>query len=85
MTYRITTSGQVSIPAEVRRRWQTRNVAVEDHGDHVVVRPVPEDPIAAVRGIFKPFMTTTVGEAKSRLREENAETEKRKLRLHGIG
>ena len=46
MSYKITSSGQVSIPAGVRRRWQTSKVDVEDHGDYVVVRPVPEDPVA---------------------------------------
>ena len=53
MSYRVTTSGQVSIPAEVRRRWRTRTVEVEDHGDHVVVRPLPDDPIEAAFGIFR--------------------------------
>jgi AbrB family looped-hinge helix DNA binding protein len=53
MSYRVTTSGQVSIPAEVRRRWRTRRVEVEDHGDHVVVRPLPDDPIEAAFGIFR--------------------------------
>ncbi len=84
MNYKITTSGQVSIPAGVRRRWKTRHVRVEDHGDHVVVRPVPEDPIAAVRGIFKGHMKMTVDEARDQIRRENADIERRKLRLHGI-
>ena len=83
MSYRITTSGQVSIPVEVRRRWQTRKVEVEDHGDYVVVRPVPDDPVAAVRGIFAPYMKMTTDEARAQVREENAEIEARKLRLHG--
>ena len=82
MTYRITTSGQVSIPADVRRRWRTSRVEVEDHGDHVVVRPIPDDPIAAVRGIFKAHMTMTTDEARARFRKEEAEIEERKLRLH---
>lgn len=50
---RITTSGQISLPAEVRRRWATKTVAVEDLGDRVVVRPLPDDPIAAARGALK--------------------------------
>jgi len=82
MNYKITTSGQVSIPANVRRRWQTSRVQVEDHGNHVVVRPVPEDPVAAVRGVFKSRMTMTTDEARARVREEDAEIEERKLRLH---
>lgn len=50
---RITTGGQISLPAAVRRRWQTSVVAIEDRGDSVVVRPLPEDPIAAARGALK--------------------------------
>jgi bifunctional DNA-binding transcriptional regulator/antitoxin component of YhaV-PrlF toxin-antitoxin module len=70
MSYRITSSGQVSIPAGVRRRWQTSRVDVEDHGDYVVVRPVPEDPVAAVRGIFKDRMKMTTDELRRQVREE---------------
>jgi len=51
--YRITSSGQVSIPVEVRRRWATSVVTYDDLGDRLVVRPVPEDPIAAARGILR--------------------------------
>jgi len=51
--YRITSSGQVSIPVEVRRRWGTSVVTYDDLGDRLVVRPVPEDPIAAARGILR--------------------------------
>jgi bifunctional DNA-binding transcriptional regulator/antitoxin component of YhaV-PrlF toxin-antitoxin module len=50
---KITTGGQISLPAAARSRWQTRSVAIEDRGDHVVVRPVPDDPISAARGALK--------------------------------
>jgi bifunctional DNA-binding transcriptional regulator/antitoxin component of YhaV-PrlF toxin-antitoxin module len=50
---KITTGGQISLPASVRRRWRTKAVAVEDLGDHVVVRPLPDDPITAARGALK--------------------------------
>ena len=83
-TYRITTSGQVSIPAAVRRRWGTRRVRVEDLGDHVIVRPVPDDPIAAARGAFKGLMRVGADEAFAQVRRENDEIEQRKLRhLYG--
>lgn len=52
-TRRITSAGQLSIPAAVRRRWGTSRVAVEDLGDRIVVRPVPEDPIRAARGSLR--------------------------------
>jgi bifunctional DNA-binding transcriptional regulator/antitoxin component of YhaV-PrlF toxin-antitoxin module len=50
---RLTTGGQVSLPAEVRRRWNTRVVAVEDLGDRVVLRPLPDDPVSAARGALR--------------------------------
>lgn len=46
----ISQGGQVSIPAEVRRRWGTTRVTVEDRGDSLILRPIPEDPIGAARG-----------------------------------
>jgi AbrB family looped-hinge helix DNA binding protein len=52
-TLRITSAGQLSIPAAIRRRWGTSRVTVEDLGDHVVVRPVPDDPITAARGSLR--------------------------------
>jgi bifunctional DNA-binding transcriptional regulator/antitoxin component of YhaV-PrlF toxin-antitoxin module len=48
----ISSGGQVSVPAEVRKRWRTRTVLAEDRGDHVVLRPVPDDPVAAALGAF---------------------------------
>ncbi|HXV57410.1 MAG TPA: AbrB/MazE/SpoVT family DNA-binding domain-containing protein [Gaiellaceae bacterium] len=51
--HRITTGGQISLPASVRNRWGTRAVSVEDLGDHLVVRPVPDDPVGAARGALK--------------------------------
>jgi bifunctional DNA-binding transcriptional regulator/antitoxin component of YhaV-PrlF toxin-antitoxin module len=49
----ITSGGQLSIPARVRRRWGTRRVVLEDRGDYLVIKPLPDDPVAAVRGAFK--------------------------------
>jgi bifunctional DNA-binding transcriptional regulator/antitoxin component of YhaV-PrlF toxin-antitoxin module len=51
--HRITTGGQISLPATIRRRWGTRAVSVEDRGDHLVVRPLPDDPVGAARGALK--------------------------------
>jgi hypothetical protein len=59
-------------------------VVVDDRGDHIVVRPVPEDPIAAVRGIFKGKAAMTTDEARAIYRREEAEIEERKLRHLGI-
>lgn len=83
MSYRITTSGQVSIPAAIRRRWGTRRVTVVDMGDHLVMRPVPEDPVAAVRGIFKEQMKgMTTDELRRIAREDERRAEERKYRRY---
>jgi AbrB family looped-hinge helix DNA binding protein len=50
---KVTTSGQISLPAPVRRRWGTSQVVIEDQGDRVVVRPLPDDPIAAACGSLR--------------------------------
>lgn len=47
---RVSRGGQVSLPAEIRHRWQTGTVVLEDRGDHVILRPAPDDPIAAADG-----------------------------------
>ena len=44
---RISQGGQIQVPAEVRRRWGTLNVVIEDLGDEISIRPVPDDPITA--------------------------------------
>ena len=78
--YRITTSGQVSIPVEVRRRWGTSIVTYDDLGDRLVVRPVPEDPIAAARGALKGLLPPTEQLRKAARRDEaHAEELKRRL------
>jgi AbrB family looped-hinge helix DNA binding protein len=47
---RITQGGQISVPAEVRRRWGTSLLVLEDEGDRIVLRPAPQDAIAAAEG-----------------------------------
>ena len=49
----ITAAGQVSLPAEVRHRWGTAAVLIEDDGDRLVLRPVPEDALEGLTGILK--------------------------------
>lgn len=48
---RVTASGQVSLPAVLRRRWGAGSVLVIDKGAYAIVRPVPADPIAALQGL----------------------------------
>jgi bifunctional DNA-binding transcriptional regulator/antitoxin component of YhaV-PrlF toxin-antitoxin module len=64
---KVSSNGQVSIPAEARARWGTEQVVMVDLGDRVVMRPLPANPVAALRG-------------KYRGRGPNADTARRKAR-----
>ena len=39
--HKVTKGGQISLPAQVRQRWQANAVGIEDLGDRVVVRRHP--------------------------------------------
>jgi AbrB family looped-hinge helix DNA binding protein len=62
----VSRNGQVSIPAETRARWNTRQVLVVDLGDRVVMRPVGAEPVRALRGKY-----AKQGPATSRARRES--------------
>jgi bifunctional DNA-binding transcriptional regulator/antitoxin component of YhaV-PrlF toxin-antitoxin module len=49
---KVSSNGQVSIPAETRSRWKTTRVVVVDLGDRVVMRPLPDEPVRALRGKY---------------------------------
>jgi AbrB family looped-hinge helix DNA binding protein len=70
---RISSNGQVSIPAVVRRRWNTSRVLVIDKGERIIVRPIPEDPIGAVIGKYAGGRSSE--ELRRMAREEEAEQE----------
>ncbi len=65
------------MPAKVRHRWGTRHVTVEDQGDAIVIRPVPEDPIGAAVGSLRGRAPGT-DVLRSRLRREESGAHKRK-------
>ena len=72
---RISSNGQVSIPAHIRRRWGATDVLVIDKGDRVIVRPVPADPLAAVVGKYADLVRPS-DELRRQAREEDAEDER---------
>jgi AbrB family looped-hinge helix DNA binding protein len=74
----ITKGGQISVPAEVRKRWRTRRLELDDRGDELVLRPAPEDPIAAARGILKGRSRHTSDELRRIARDEERRAEERK-------
>ncbi len=82
MTFRITRGGQVTVPAAVRRRWRTSTVLAEDRGDHLILRPAPDDPVAAASGAFTAEVRAgpRLDEMRRLEREEEAELARRERR-----
>ena len=76
--HRITGAGQVSIPAEIRRRWETSRVVIEDEGDRIVVRPISEDTISALHGSLAHLVGPPNGAAIRASRDEDIEVEEEK-------
>jgi hypothetical protein len=70
--------GAVPVPDAVRQRWKTRFLVAEDRGDHLVLRPDPEDPVEQARGAFKNSSGPSTDEMKRMEREEEREIEERK-------
>jgi bifunctional DNA-binding transcriptional regulator/antitoxin component of YhaV-PrlF toxin-antitoxin module len=68
---KVSANGQVSIPAEARARWMAEQVVVVDLGDRVVLRPMPTDPVGALRGKYRGRgPSTTVARAEARAEDE---------------
>lgn len=74
---RISRGGQVSVPADVRKRWATSRLTLEDRGDELVLRPAPDDPVAALRGALAGLGLPSSDEMRRRSRAEDAEREER--------
>lgn len=49
---RVTTAGQISLPAAVRRRWNATRVRVIDEGGRLVVEPASDNPFDDLVGIL---------------------------------
>lgn len=76
---KISAGGQVSVPAAVRNRWNARVVTADDRGDHLILRPAPDDPIEALRGAFKHYGGPSTDEMRRLDREEERLAEERKF------
>ena len=81
---KVSSNGQVSIPAEVRARWKAAEVRVVDMGDYLVVGP-HRDRMQAISEMQAKFAgrIPPSEELRRMAREEEAEIEERKNRLHG--
>lgn len=75
---RISKGGQISVPATVRRRWGVRRLAIEDEGDHLVLRPLPDDPVAASMGALP--IERDLAETREQLRSAESAAEGRRHR-----
>lgn len=69
----MTRNGQISLPAELRRRWQSGAVLVIDRGSYAIVRPVPDDVVTALRGAHAgPGPTSEQARAAERTSDQEA-------------
>jgi hypothetical protein len=75
---RISRGGQIQVPADVRARWNTARVLLEDQGLAIVIRPLPADPLTAARGsLAGPGPSTDEARSITRLEERDAEDRRR--------
>ncbi len=72
---KVSSNGQVSIPAEARARWKADRMLVVDMGDRVVMRPLPPDPVGALRGKYAGRGPSS-DEARREARAEDADRER---------
>lgn len=76
---KVTRAGQLSLPARIRRRWGTQHVTIEDRGDSVVLRPMPDDPIEAAAGALRGRIGSS-DELRARAREDERHAIERRER-----
>ena len=75
---KVTRNGQISLPAELRRRWQSGAVLVIDRGSYAIVRPIPGDVIAELQGAHSgPGPTSEQARAAERAGDEEAAARRR--------
>jgi len=67
---KISRNGQISIPADVRKRWNTDRVIVIDTKDGLIVRPFDPDVVRSLRGKYRHLYTTSVDDGRRTTRDE---------------
>jgi AbrB family looped-hinge helix DNA binding protein len=70
----ISKGGQISIPADIRHRWGVKRVMIIESETSLVLRPLPDDPIAAAKGILRDpegHVGLTTEEALAQLDDED--------------
>jgi hypothetical protein len=81
----ISKGGQVSVPANLRRRWRARQVWLVDEGDRAVLYPLPQDPIDSAAGSLKgKGRGLTSDELRDIDRREGEQEDQKYLRRRGV-
>jgi AbrB family looped-hinge helix DNA binding protein len=71
--------GQIVIPKEIRKRLNIvagKKLSVKAEGDHVLLRPLPDDPVEAFCGIFKDKSSLTRDLMENRKKDKHREEKK---------
>jgi AbrB family looped-hinge helix DNA binding protein len=71
--------GQIVIPKEIRKRLNIvagKKLSVKAEGDHVLLTPLPDDPVEAFCGIFKEKASLTGALVDHRQKEKHREDKK---------
>ena len=74
---KVTQGGQISIPADVRRRWNTDRVVVIDTPDGLIVRPFDPSAVDRIMGKYARPGGMASDEMRRIAREEDALREAR--------
>lgn len=70
---KVTSAGQISLPAALRKRWGVTEVLVIDKGDYALVRPAPVDAAEELRGCLP-----SGGQPSEQMREDERRIEQDK-------
>jgi bifunctional DNA-binding transcriptional regulator/antitoxin component of YhaV-PrlF toxin-antitoxin module len=85
MTFaKITANGQISLPAEIRRRWGVSRVAILDRGNLAVVRALPDNPVEYYFGRFTREGAPSTAELRESERADELAAEAAKTRRVGM-
>ena len=72
---KVTANGQISIPAAVRKRWNTDRVVVADTIGGLVIRPYDPNAAHRIAGKYRRIGDPTSDEIRQLERDEEAERE----------
>jgi len=72
---KVTSNGQISIPAAVRHRWKTDRVIAADTPWGLVVRPYDPDAVGRIAGSYRRPEAPTVDEVRRQERADDARRE----------